>query len=168
MISKWRWPWWLQYHPPGYLYRTEWGVLGAWLGISLVYSFGFFFRLWEARDQLYVIVGSLGSSRRVLREGALMAPFTEVCGGALLGFGIGLCLPLFFIVYRHLSHYQGSKSIYLMRRMKDRSLLWKNCVVVPVWEIIGTGLAGMVVLLFYVGVYLLAVPKGCLAGNWWQ
>ena len=138
----------------------------AWLGVSLVYSFGFLVRLVNARQGLFVMLGNRYPAERVLREGARMAPFAEICENAMLGFGVGLALPLFFMVYRYLYHYQGSKSIYLMRRLSDRGVLRRNCILAPLAEMLGIGALGVVLYLLYVGIYLLATPAGCLVTGW--
>lgn len=159
---------WLAYEPPGYASRREFNLLWVWFGISVLYSFQFFLRLLSEYNGLFVYVNQMGYTKLVMREDAVMPPFGEVLGSGASGFAIGMWITVCFIGYRYLYHFRGSKSIYLMRRMKKRSLLWKNCLLVPLGEAAGFAVAGILLRLLYTGIYLLVTPGKCLTSVWWR
>ena len=86
-----------------------------------------------------------------------------------------LILPVVVILYcvvtmllRFWYYHQGSKSIYLMRRLPDRSVLIRSCVEILFKRIL-LSLAVMVgmLLLFYLA-YWIATPEQYLQPDQWQ
>lgn len=144
--------------PPGFEYEKERDSALILLGIGVLLSLQFFGDLYTAVEVLY----EYEEGRRVLREGAAAVPF-----GRLITGHWGLYVPLFLFLaamalYHYFYYYRETKSIYLMRRLPKRGVLWKSCVKGPaLW--LGTGAAFLAVwYLLYYGIYLLAVPGECL------
>lgn len=150
--------------PAGIDYELERKWLQGGLALSVIYSLGFFIRLTSSRSQLFETVGG----KRILVDGAVMANFSEVLGSALLGFLIVLLLTIPLAAYHYFYHYQGSKSIYLMRRLPDRWELLRRCVSLPVAVAAFMLLIAVLLLFLYYGIYCLATPEGCMRPRQWQ
>ena len=137
-------------------------LLGAAMGLTLSVPF----RYIALRGELY---DWTGTGERVLIPERVMAPFYEVLGGALWGFGIlALCLAA-LAVRQYLFHWQGgSRSIYLMRRLPDRWELHRRCLTLPALGAAGGVLAAGALVLLYYGLYRLATPAECLQPGQWR
>ncbi len=153
-----------KYIPAGIDYGQEIKWLAAGIGASCFYSLGFLFRFSAERGRLFQRVGL----EKVLREGAIMADFPEILDKSLMGFGLLICGMVILAVYHYFYHYQGSKSIYLMRRLPDRWELWRRCLALPLLCTAAAVLLAGLLLLLYFGIYLLATPAVCLTPGQWQ
>ena len=107
---------WDRLVPPGMNGRREAGQLAAGLAAGLVWNAAAF------------LVPFLQEYDRHLRRALI--PFA-----LLAGWMVALALV------HLLSHYQESRSIYLMRRLPDRGELWRRCLTLPL-----TGLAAVLIL----------------------
>lgn len=135
------------------------------LGGAAVYSAGaFFVRYLDARDDLYH--STLG--KRVLWEGAVMPDFAEILGDALSGFALLALVCLGAAAWHYLFHYQGSKSVYTMRRLPRRWELHRRCLTLPAVGLALCAALALAVLLLYYAVYLTATPAQCLTPGQWQ
>lgn len=150
--------------PPGYAYDTELKIgMYLWL-IGIAYSLRFFADYRKAYQSLFVWRQMTGAlyAEYVLREDAKITPFLELFTQGMLFF-VPLVLVLLAIIGVHYMYYrQGSKSIYLMRRLPDKKLLHRTCLAAP--------LLGIVLILATIGVlagiyycvYILVTPQICL------
>ena len=155
---------WSRLVPMGMNGEKVWAGLMAGLGAAWGLSWPFFVRFWNAVDALYV--NRRGT--KVLRQGVVMEPFHEVLGGALTGFGLfALCMPV-LVVWNYFYHYQGSRSIYLMRRLPDRWELPRRCLAQPLAALALCAAAAAVTLLFYCAFYRFITPKECWQSGQWQ
>ncbi|KPU45624.1 hypothetical protein OXPF_08570 [Oxobacter pfennigii] len=153
-----------RYVPPGANVRQElkWFAWGG--AVSLLYSFGFLIRYLNDYSSLFLWDGSL----RVLDISATMPDFIEVLGSSLIGFLIlELCMSA-VIIYHYAYHYQGSKSIYLMKRLPSRFELHRRCVTLPVLAVTASLCAALMLLLIYFAIYMAFTPKACLTPHQWQ
>lgn len=153
------------FFPPGFAWKQEiqWDIAG--LILSFLYSlFVFGTRFSRNLERLYVP----GSAPKILLEGAQMTDFIRIFHGCLLGFFILMfwCVPQTVLHYRY--HYQGSKSIYLMRRLPCRGELHKRCVAAPAAVLLLTGFAAFVTTLLFFGIYHLLTPDTALAPDQWH
>lgn len=107
-------------------------------------------------------------SRHILDRSTPIAPFAMIFGRGLLGFWIvALCLVL-LPLFHYLWHWQGSKSIYLMRRLPGRSELWRRCLAGPAVLLTLTLLAAALALLLCILLYQTLTPAGHLPENPWE
>ncbi len=153
-----------KYIPAGMDYWQEFKWLAIGAGLSFFYSLGFLFRLNGAYERLFRRIGM----RKVLIEGAIMPDFPVILDKSLLGFGILVFGMIILAAYHYSYHYQGSKSIYLMRRLPDRFELWRRCLTLPLLFAAAALLLAGLLLLLYFGLYLLVTPAACLAPGQWQ
>ncbi len=137
----------------------------AWGGIvSLFWSFSFVAKLTSSFSDLFRNV----RGEKVLREGAMMTEFTELMEGVLVGFLILAIIMLMSCIYNYAYHWQGSKSIYLMRRLPNAWELHKRCLTLPIVSILICGIAAFILLCIYYGIYMAVTPEQCLAPGQWQ
>lgn len=143
--------------------NLKWELIGYWMCIAsgILYSSTFLFDYQNAWNALYCkdIYG-----KRVIEEGAQMLPFEDLIAGRMYGFVFVAIILVVWTVGHYAYHYgdQGSKSIYLMKRLPDKWELHKRCLTLPV---IGAVIAVLVVVLLlgiYLGVYLIFTPQVCL------
>ena len=150
--------------PCGFPAKTEQKALGGVLGAAIGLTVPLAVRISNAKGDLYTYRGS----KKVLIEGMMMPDFIDLVEHAFLGFFIAMLLALAFAFYHYAFHYQGSKSIYLMRRLPNRFELHRRCWTVPVAAALIIAAAMVLTFLFYFAIYLLATPEGCLAPHQWQ
>ena len=136
------------------------GVLGAAIGLTVPLAV----RISNAKGDLYTYRGS----KKVLIDGMMMPDFIDLVEHAFLGFFIAMLLALAFALYHYAFHYQGSKSIYLMRRLPNRLELHRRCWTVPVAAALIIAAVMVLTFLFYFAIYLLVTPDGCLESGQWQ
>ena len=146
------------YFPPGYEYEQERNSAGLLLGIGAGLSLSFFRNLYRAVKALY----EYENHQWGLRENAVAASFGHLVTGH---WGLYVPFVLFLVammIYHYFYYRRETKSIYLMRRLPRRGVLFKSCVKGPLLGL-GIGAAALTVLyLLYYGIYLLAIPKECL------
>jgi len=151
--------------PAGIDYKRELNWFRGGLIAGFVYSLGFFIRFLNEYDSLFrILVGN----KRVLNENAVMPDYVEVLGDGLLLFLILALGMIAVMAYHYIYHFQGSKSIYLMRRLPDRWELWRRCLALPVMAALLFLLAAAVSMVVYYGFYMLATPKACLSPGQWH
>ncbi len=141
----------------GHLRRLAWA-----LAAGLATNLHFLLRYTQARCSLY----HRSSAGAALLPGAVMEPF-----GALLGWSLYGCFaaaaamaPLALWYWR--SHWRGSRSIYLMRRLPDRRALWRRCLTLPLLGAAAYLAEALLLLLLDLAVYRLCTPAGCLPLDW--
>lgn len=151
--------------PVGIEYKRELAWLKGGLIAAFVYSLGFFFRFMDEYRSLFI---PTDLNRRVLDVNAVMLDYVEILDGSLLLFFVLAVVMIALMVYHYSYHFQGSKSIYLMRRLPDRWELWRRCLALPIMGILISLLAAAILLLTYYGIYMLATPKACLSPSQWH
>lgn len=127
--------------------------------VATVYSMLFFVAYANARSALYehTMFGE-----KVLIKGAMIREFSSLTEYVFWGFYIVIVTTLLTAVYNYFYHYQGSKMLYLMKRLPDRGELCRRCVTLPI--------AGSVILIawmyllrmLYFAIYLIFTPSQCL------
>lgn len=162
--------------PPGMNWESEvqwirWGLICAVVFGMMV----FLIRCTNAVSGLYeyrwVVTGDgnqYQSTGLVLKEGALMPPVSSILAGTRVGFALVGLILVILTVYHYRYYTQGSKSIYVMKRLPSRWELHRRSLTLPSIAI-GIGLILMVVVaVMQFGLYLLMTPKGCLPEGQWS
>lgn len=143
-----------KFYPPGY------DVTGEWWGIGLLWGIGFFFsiiqyftRLARAERRTYEHRGG----ELVLTGGNVTEPFWSLAEGIWWFFLPLVIFTASMILNHYLYYFRETKSIYLMRRLPRRELVWENCIQAPAFCLgVEAVFLGLTYLLFY-GAYRLAV-----------
>lgn len=138
--------------------RWLWG--GAVLGPA--FEIFFYNNYTNARQNLYA-----WPYLRQLRPGAVMVPFSSLLGYSLYGCVIALLSMIPLALYFWSFHYQGSKSIYTMRRLPRRRELFLRCFTVPALGALLYSLELLVLLLVNFAIYWLCTPEQCLPPFSW-
>ena len=136
----------------------QWIVTG-WVLAGLMAAIEFSNQYTDALARLYLYGGSIK-----LIPGAVMTEFSLLVMGCEFGFVLlGLALGL-LAVYHYSYHSQGSKPVYLMRRLPKPWELHIRCLGMPLAGIAGgLALLGLECVLFYC-VYRSCTPVQCLPG----
>lgn len=85
----------------------------------------------------------------------------------MAGFWITAACMAALAAWHYAYHYQGSRSIYLMRRLPSRWELWRRCLALPAAGAVCALLLAALLLLCYFGLYLLLTPRPCLQPGQW-
>lgn len=149
-----------KYFPTGYEYKAELWTLGGWLTGSMVYSFSFFLNYYHAYGKLFFY--DRGKEEWILKDGVFMEGFSLLSEGIFKGFYLGVLLLGILALCHYHYYYQGSKSIYLMKRLPDRKVLLKSCICVPVVLGIFSIILMIVLSLLYFGFYMWVTPEECI------
>lgn len=155
---------WSRYAPLGIDGAAAMRRVFSMPAVSAIISLHFFFRLTEALDELYLNTGSA----RVLVPTRQMAPFVEVLGGSLLMFLFSALMMIVVGVYFYLYHYQGSRSIYTMRRLPNRWELWRRVLTLPGLTVLLCAVSALLLVVLYFAIYTWVTPAPCLQPGQWQ
>ena len=148
-----------KYYPPGYDYAKEWGSIILCFVIGTIFSMALFFiELTNVMNWLYDTV--LGE--RTLMKGAIAQPFIELMEGQLVCFAPLFIFILIMMFYHYAYYYQGTKSIYVIRRLSSKKYVIKSCIEGTCAGVV-IGLAGIWILwILYYLIYQLAIPSECM------
>lgn len=145
--------------PPGIDLKQEWRVfLIGNIGSVLISFFAFIANYLKKREELFTYVGA----ERVRIEGAIMTPFHNLINFYFVGFFFVACFMLGYIIYHYAYYRQDSMSIYLMKRLPNKSELHKRAFTIPCLAVLATFAIALAAILFYFIIYILATPKACL------
>ena len=154
------------YAPPGMSLWRERAVFWSLLAVAVWYSLRFFstfqWHLQNVQDRLETY-DAWGVDMRVN-----MTDLSDLLEGKFALFGVVILFCLIAIGARYRYYHQGSKSIYLMRRLPDRSEWHRSCLVQPLLRIALVLVVMTVLLLIFYTVYMNQVPEECLQPNQWQ
>lgn len=153
-----------RYAPPGINIHLEIRYYFTGLLCAFLYSMLFLIRYSNSLSKLYGWVGN----NRVILPDAVMDDFYLILDSCLLGFVIIAVAVLFLIVYHYMYHYQGSKSIYLMKRLPNSRELHFRCITLPLTGAVISMLLAIILLFAYYGIYIACTPKECLTPGQWQ
>ncbi len=155
-----------RYAPPGFPLKPELQFYFTYLIIqALANLFLFFNSYYSAREGLYWRNGL----DRTLNPDAVMPDLAAILQSTALSLllVLVLCMPLFAVIH-YAYHRQGSKSIYLMRRLPDRRELHRRCLTLPLAGLVLCALAFLLLLLVFYWVYMTFTPEQCLTPHQWQ
>lgn len=168
-MKKWKQINFSKYAPYGFELKHEIRLFTAGMILSVLYGSLFFVRLHNAWERLFELVWKDGEMvKSGVMEGAVMRDFVDLLYNALFGFLIVAFCMAAFVVIHYVYHYQGSKSIYVMKRLPDKWELHRRCVTLPVIGIVICLVTAFLFLLLCYGVYMKVTPPECIVGNQWQ
>lgn len=145
--------------PPGIDLKQEWRVFLIGNIVSVCISFfAFIDKYIDARNQLFVYE----IDKKMLIEGAIIAPFSSLFSVYFSGFFLVACFLLGYVIHHYLYFRQDSMSIYLMKRLPDKRELHRRALTVPCLAVLATIGVALAAILFYFIIYILATPKACL------
>ena len=153
----------IRYSPPGYDSRTEWRFYIIGNIIAFTVSLLFFASYASERLKLYDYDRVL--KKYVLNETKTMAEFTEVLSGYLLGFVFLAVIMLTFTVFRYSYYRQGSRSIYLMKRLPRKNEIHKRALPSPITASCSCLIYAIILRALYFVLYVILTPNKCLPAS---
>lgn len=151
--------------PPGLDWEAELKWLAGGLVLcAIVNLIIFLVKCSQAQDQLY----DYAMGERVLRPDRVMAPFAELMQGTMVTFSFLTVIILILTVYHYLYYYQGSKSIYLMKRLPRRFEIHRRSFSLPLVSILVCLITVLLLIAIDYGFYYLITPKACLEPGQWS
>jgi len=154
-----------RYAPPGFDLTFDRTLFGCGMVVAFLYSMRFFERFSDMHRVLYEV---WTGTEKTLREGAEMADFSFVLGRSLFLFYILAFAMLATAALHYSYHRQGSRSIYLMKRLPSRWELHRRCLTIPIVAAAICLLTAFVLMLFYFWYYMVATPEQCLTPDQWE
>lgn len=149
--------------PPGFDAGRELRWIGGGLVASALLSLTFF----SAYNERYYHLFLWENGGQVLIENAWMVSFTDLLGVSLFGFALlALCMAG-LAAFHYASYYQGSRSIYLMRRLPRRRELWRRCFALPGAAALLSLTLGLGLLALFFHYYLTRTPPACMQPGQW-
>ena len=148
-----------RYFPVGIERRRELRRLLYAALAALLYSMGFLVRLAGAHGELYT---ELRDGTRVLIKGAVAEDFARLLRGSMIGFWVMAGAALLWASYFYGYHYQGSRSIYLMRRLPQRGELHRRCLAFPIFSVLALLLLMALTTAAYFLIYMSVMPAECV------
>ena len=146
------------YAPPGIPIMQEVRYWMIGMSICTIWCLQFLLRYWEERSSLYYQVGG----RLVLFENAVMPTFWDLTANLFVIFYLVLIYCVMAAGYHYVYHYQGSKMIYLMRRLPNKWELHIRCLVLPIVAGILTVVYRYLLEVLFYAVYIFCTPPQCL------
>lgn len=143
----------VKHFPPGMNVEGEKVFFGLGLVISFLYSMTFLGRYIQALHLCYSLAEK--SDGFVI----CITPFFELLGNALVGFEVMAISMLAFVILHYSYFWQGSKSIYFMRRLPDGKELYRRVFAVPLIGFVICVGVGILLLGIYYGIYMIVTPK---------
>lgn len=131
------------------------GIL--WM-LAFCLSWSYLFRLYRVTSRLYYFQ----DGKRFLYPDAVAEPFTKVASMSWTGFTVPLLFLALMAVWHYFSYWRGTKSIYVMRRLPRRGVVFASCVKGPTLCALAVVLAAAALYVLYLGLYWLAVPAECM------
>lgn len=150
---------WLEkYAPLGINVATEVGVYIAGVVIATLQSTMFFVNYGNATADLY----TYRLNKQVLIEGAIIKEFQYLLENVFL-FSTLVCIATLLVtIFHYMYHYEGSKMMYLMKRLPDKWEVHRRCWTLPVAGAVLMVVWMQVLKMFYYAVYILCTPSQCL------
>lgn len=148
-----------RYFPPGYEYETEGMAAGVLLGIGMLLSLQFIAVLYREQERLRYLLEA--DSARVWPE-TVAQPFLGLIQTHAVFYTPFWLFLLGMVVYHYFYYYRDTKSIYVMRRLPRRDVLWRSCVMGPLLGAVSGTVILVLLYLVYFGSYLLVIPAECL------
>lgn len=151
--------WMKSYAPLGLDITKERGGWIFCMVVSTCWCLTFLGRYLDYRSQLFEIRGN----RKILIEGAKMPNFEFLTKDLFEVFGVVLIFCALIIVYHYYYHYQGSKMMYLMRRLPNKWEVHVRCFTLPVVAGVISIIYMMVLRLLFFAIYYWCTPVQCLS-----
>lgn len=126
-------------------------------------SLQFVARYSKALDALYY----WQNKKRVLRSGAIIAPFFSMLPGIYWGFYVLMAAMAVVAVGFYFWHYHQSRSIYTMRRLPHGGELTRRCLAAPLAGIVTALFAMAVLTALYYLIYHFCTPAQCRNPQLW-
>ncbi|MFI3208895.1 MAG: hypothetical protein R3Y40_07140 [Eubacteriales bacterium] len=131
--------------------------------IPLAFSMQFLFTFFV--DRASYLSWKNGKTETIYEVIPEMRNFVSYLGNGFVLFPVAMVTCLFLMIPMYRYHFQGSKSIYVMKRLPDARELRRRVVTIPILVAISLFLIGILVFGIYYGIYMIFVPAGSVSPN---
>lgn len=156
---------WGRWAPPGRNARQE--VIAFSFGLAActaVMWLYFLLRYWNARSRLFTLTNGV----QILREGAEMPVLPLLLGSGFLPLWALVGAAVSTVFSHYVGHYrEGSRPVYLMRRLPDRREYHRRCLAIPGTALLAALVIAAVSLWAFWVIYMTATPAQCLPPDPW-
>lgn len=150
---------WLgKYAPLGINLERELGVYITAAVIATLQSLLFFLNYGNARAELYT--DRLG--KKVLIEGAVIVEFPYLLEHVFLIGNLVCIVTLLGSIFYYMYHHDGSKMMYLMKRLPDKWEVHRRCLTLPIAGAVLMVVWMYVLKMIYFAIYVFCTPSQCL------
>lgn len=156
MSGKWKWL--EKYAPLGIGVEKHIKGFFALVGCATGCTMFFFLQYANALEQLY----TYRAGKKVLIEGAMILSFEQITEGLFLMGYLESVAILLMSIYYYLYHHQGSKMMYLMKRLPDKWEVHRRCWTLPIAGAVLMAAWMMILKMIYYAIYILYTPSQCL------
>lgn len=150
--------WMENYAPPGIPFKQEMAYWELAMIGSTLWSMWFIVQYLESRSYLYETI----AGKRVLIEGAMMPSFEDLMKGRFEVFYLVIIYCVIISAYHYFYHYQGSKMMYLMKRLPNKWEVHVRCLLLPICGSVIAVVEMLVLKMLYYAIYILCTPPECL------
>ena len=126
--------------------------------ISTLWSMQFIVRYLQELNELYY-----RERHTIFRDDIQIVSFEHLMNGVFFLFGVAFIYAIIISVYHYFYHYQGSKMMYLMKRLPNKWELHKRCLVLPIVAVAFTIGYIWILRILYYAIYLICTPQRYLA-----
>ena len=158
-----RWFDWERYAPVGLDLGLEKGFFIVGLTFAQVASLG---RFPAVLLHTYDVIW-MDKANKVFYPDMRIMTFGQMLENSLVWFFLLAAAMLLFVAHHYAYHYQGSKSIYLMRRLPDGRELHRRCWTLPLLAAAASIGLALVNLAVYFTLYMLVLPEAVRPGSLW-
>ena len=131
--------------------------------ISTLFSFSFWHRYFEKYWELFIT-----ENKVTVLSGVMMTDFAELYEGSMLVFAMFMLFSLVFAVHYYSYYHQGSKSIYLMKRLPKGFERHRRALTLPILVCAAFFILAVITTLVYFGLYMLITPNECILPAQWH
>ena len=150
--------------PPGANAKQPFSFCIRGIVIGIIFNL---FLFWSRYTSAFLALYEYEDGVRV-RTGDMMTDFYILYDGTLVCFLAFVVAVLGFMAYYYSYYYQGSKSIYLMRRLPSRFELHKRALTTPIIMCAVFIISAFILTLINFGLYMLITPNNCILPYQWQ
>ena len=144
--------------PPGIDPQKELREHVTLLLLSVFCACTFFYSYYSAYQLLFPNI----NGKESLVPVGHVPPFWTLMRFPILGFLISAAIMAVRIIQHYASYRQGSRSIYLMRRLPDRWLIHRQCLTAPLLGLLTLGIGALVMVGLSYFVYIHFTPVSAL------
>lgn len=155
-----------KYAPAGIPLKQE---IGFWLGLMVfgtLWCLQYIFRYLQGRESLYQIssytIQGIQGKTQVLIDGVKMIPFEELTNGLFGSFYLVIVFCVVVAAYHYYYHYQGSRMMYLMRRLPNKWEVHIRCLALPIAGSLMAVLYAVLLKTVFYAIYIFCTPSQCL------
>ncbi len=147
--------------PTGMDMKKIYMKIGVIFAVPILFSLQFFYHFQNAKSvqMNWMLISGIEKP---------MANYVEILDGSFVVFPFAMlgCLAVAVPMYRY--YYQGSKSIYVMKRLSNPYEIWRRVFTIPIISALTIGFIGIVILIGYYFYYMQCSPVGSVNPNQWS